>query len=248
MYNPSEKLEDAVAVLTSRYYNNLSYNHHVSDSIAAFYASDAVGGWLGGMLLVQVEAGADDVDGTSSRPQQQLTPAAFVSLLPWCLPVSLSTASCLTLPLPCPHPSPPPLPRLQHLCYCGEKLKGRYTIAKHFHSLMRQVAGLGEILLQVDKVDHQPLQGAVSWPQRRVLAGWMPEAAAAGETLQPTGWVDARSGSCRGNLAASCAAHHHYPTVHASPRSPSVRHATTSSKDPPLSCCCSLLACRRTLC
>ena len=50
---------------------------------------------------------------------------------------------------------------------------------------MRQVAGLGEILLQVDKVDHQPLQGAVSWPQRRVLAGWMTEAAAAGETLQP---------------------------------------------------------------
>ena len=33
-----------------------------SDSIAAFYASDSVGGWLGGMLLVQVEAGADDVD------------------------------------------------------------------------------------------------------------------------------------------------------------------------------------------
>ena len=50
MYNPAEKLEDAVAVLTSRYYNNLSYNHHDSDSIAAFYASDAVGGWVGGWV------------------------------------------------------------------------------------------------------------------------------------------------------------------------------------------------------
>jgi len=33
---------------------------------------------------------------------------------------------------------------LQVLTYCGEKLKGRYTIAKHFHGLMKQVgAGRG---------------------------------------------------------------------------------------------------------
>lgn len=44
MYDPTEKLEDAVAVLTSRLYNNLSYNWRDSDSIAAYYASDAVGG------------------------------------------------------------------------------------------------------------------------------------------------------------------------------------------------------------
>jgi len=31
-----------VAVLTSRFYNNLSYNWRDSDSIAAYYASDAV--------------------------------------------------------------------------------------------------------------------------------------------------------------------------------------------------------------
>jgi hypothetical protein len=48
------------------------------------------------------------------------------------------------------------------LSYCGERLKGRYTIAKHFHGLMRQVSALGDIVLVVDRVDHQPLQGAVS--------------------------------------------------------------------------------------
>ena len=98
----------------------------------------------------------------AGRQQQELAPTAEFAILPRCPPASLPTGAC--------HPSPPPLPRLQHLCYCGEKLKGRYTIAKHFHGLMRQVAGLGEILLQVDKVDHQPLQAAVSVsPQRRVL-------------------------------------------------------------------------------
>jgi hypothetical protein len=42
MYDADEKLEDAVAVLTSRFYNNLSYNWRDGDSIAAYYASDAV--------------------------------------------------------------------------------------------------------------------------------------------------------------------------------------------------------------
>lgn len=31
----------------------------------------------------------------------------------------------------------------QVLTYCGEKLKGRYTIAKHFHDLMKQVGRAG---------------------------------------------------------------------------------------------------------
>lgn len=57
---------------------------------------------------------------------------------------------------------------LQQLCYCGEKLKGRYTIAKHFHGLMRQVSALGDIVLVVDRVDHQPLQGSVSGCKRVV--------------------------------------------------------------------------------
>jgi hypothetical protein len=42
MYNAAEKLEDAVAILTSRYYNNMTYNSKDSDSIAAYYAADAV--------------------------------------------------------------------------------------------------------------------------------------------------------------------------------------------------------------
>ncbi|PRW57164.1 mitogen-activated kinase kinase 3 [Chlorella sorokiniana] len=87
MYNAAEKLEDAVAVLTSRYYNNLSYNYRDSDSIAAYYASDAV------------------------------------------------------------------------LTYCGEKLKGRYTIAKHFHGLMKQASALGDVVLTVEHLDHQLLAG-----------------------------------------------------------------------------------------
>jgi hypothetical protein len=57
----------------------------------------------------------------------------------------------------CPHVLLP-----QHLCYCGEKLKGRYTVAKRFADLMRQVSALGDIVLVVDQVDYQPLQGAVS--------------------------------------------------------------------------------------
>ena len=42
MYNAEEKLEDAVRLMASRYYNNLSYNYKDSDSIAAFYAAEAV--------------------------------------------------------------------------------------------------------------------------------------------------------------------------------------------------------------
>ena len=67
----------------------------------------------------------------------------------------------------CPHPAQPntylclSVP-LQQVCYDGEKLKGRYTAAKHWHGLMRQVSALGDIVLIVEQVDHQPLAGAVS--------------------------------------------------------------------------------------
>lgn len=50
MHNPEDKLEDAVRVMASRYYNNLSYNYKDSDSIAAYYAAEAVGGWAVGWV------------------------------------------------------------------------------------------------------------------------------------------------------------------------------------------------------
>lgn len=42
MYDEGEKLEDAVTLLVARLYNNLAYNSRDDDSVAAFYASDAV--------------------------------------------------------------------------------------------------------------------------------------------------------------------------------------------------------------
>lgn len=51
---------------------------------------------------------------------------------------------------------------LQHLTYCGERYKGRYTIAKHWHGLMKAAGGLGDVVLAVEHLDHQPLAGAVS--------------------------------------------------------------------------------------
>ncbi|GAB4819369.1 hypothetical protein N2152v2_006415 [Parachlorella kessleri] len=88
MHSPNEQLEDAVRIMTSRYYNNLSYNYRDSDSIASYYAAEA------------------------------------------------------------------------HLSYNGERLKGRYTIAKHFHTLLRQVAAAGDIAFVVDALDFQQLEGA----------------------------------------------------------------------------------------
>lgn len=119
MYNAAEKLEDAVAILTSRFYNNLTYNSKDSDSIAAYYAADAVG-------------------------------------------CAALHACAARLASPCTDAAPPPAPSpAQHLSYCGEQLKGRYTIAKHLHGLMRQVSALGDIVLVVNRVDHQPLEGTV---------------------------------------------------------------------------------------
>lgn len=42
MYSAEEKLEDAVRIMASRFYNNLAYNYKDSDSIAAYYAAEAV--------------------------------------------------------------------------------------------------------------------------------------------------------------------------------------------------------------
>lgn len=70
MYNAAEKLEDAVAVLTSRFYNNLSYNFRDSDSIAAYYAADAVSTEVMSGLLV--------------LPQHGVCHAAFKAVHSWC--------------------------------------------------------------------------------------------------------------------------------------------------------------------
>ncbi len=50
---------------------------------------------------------------------------------------------------------------MQHLCFNGERYKGRYTIAKHFNSLMRQVAAAGDIAFVIDTLEFQPLDGMV---------------------------------------------------------------------------------------
>eukprot|EP00887_Chlorella_sp_A99_P007812 scaffold20.g7812.t1 len=42
MRNEAEALEDTVTLIASRLYNNLAWNHRDGDSIAAFYASDAL--------------------------------------------------------------------------------------------------------------------------------------------------------------------------------------------------------------
>lgn len=79
MYDPKEKAADAAAVVTARFYNNLSYNWADSDSIAAFYAAD--------VALSTGPAGAE--------------------------PGSTAVA----------------------------RMKGKYTVAAHFHDMMEQLAG-----------------------------------------------------------------------------------------------------------
>jgi hypothetical protein len=53
MFNWREKLDDAVTIATARFYNNLSHNHADGDSIAAFYAADAVSGDGGGVCVYE---------------------------------------------------------------------------------------------------------------------------------------------------------------------------------------------------
>jgi len=91
MYDPKEKATDAVAIITARYYNNMSYNWADGDSIAAFYASD--------VLFTTGPAGAS----------------------------AESTAAA--------------------------RLKGRYTVAQHFHHMMRSLAG--EVAFGILRQDHK---------------------------------------------------------------------------------------------
>ena len=50
----------------------------------------------------------------------------------------------------------------QHFSYCGEQHRGKYTIAKQLHCLMRSATkGLGGVVFSVAKVDHQLLDEAV---------------------------------------------------------------------------------------
>lgn len=98
---------------------------------------------------------------------------------------------------PFPRLQPVSLPTVQHLCYCGEKLKGRYTLAKHWHGLMRQVSALGDIVLQVDKVDQQPLAGAVSW-------GGRAQGAVRATALRCTKRVGTAAGAARGGVRRAC--------------------------------------------
>lgn len=37
----------------------------------------------------------------------------------------------------------------------GEMVKGRYTVAKQLHDLMKDLSGHGDILFSVDNVQHQ---------------------------------------------------------------------------------------------
>ena len=87
MYDPAEKLEDAVAVLTSRYYNNLSYNHRDSDSIATYYAADAV------RAVLRCAEAMRDLTGAAPLLKAGLPPTLIVS---WLLP------ACPALPRPAP--------------------------------------------------------------------------------------------------------------------------------------------------
>lgn len=91
MYNPDEKAADAMLTITSRFFNNLSYNWSDSDSIAAFYAPDAV--------FTSGPAGAAPGSTTIQR------------------------------------------------------LKGKYTIADHYHAMMEQLAG--EVAFDVQKQQHR---------------------------------------------------------------------------------------------
>jgi hypothetical protein len=48
---------------------------------------------------------------------------------------------------------------MQHLQVNGKSLKGRYTIASHFATMMRQVAAMGDVRLCVESHEYQRLDG-----------------------------------------------------------------------------------------
>jgi mitogen-activated protein kinase kinase 3 len=89
MYDAEEKLADAVTIAATRFYNNLAWNWKDSDSIAAYYAPDAV------------------------------------------------------------------------FTFHGQKYKGRFTIASHFHQMMRQVGQAAtSVAFDIIELSHQPLAGS----------------------------------------------------------------------------------------
>lgn len=89
MYDEEEKLADAVTIAATRFYNNLAWNWKDSDSIAAYYAPDAV------------------------------------------------------------------------FTFHGQKYKGRFTIASHFHQMMRQVGQVvTSVVFNIVELSHQPLAGS----------------------------------------------------------------------------------------
>jgi len=77
MYNRKEKLEDAVSIVISKFYNNFAFNWSDEDSIAAFYAPESVLAF-----------------GLAEAPESAI-----------------------------------------------QKIKGRYTVAQHFHTMMAQLVG-----------------------------------------------------------------------------------------------------------
>jgi serine/threonine protein kinase len=89
MYNRKEKVEDAVSIVISKFYNNLAFNWSDEDSIAAFYA-----------------------------------PESFLAF----------------------GPSEAPDSALQ-------KIKGRYTVAQHFHTMMTHL--VGDVAFDFHKQQHK---------------------------------------------------------------------------------------------
>ncbi len=106
MYNQEEKVEDAAAVVTARFYNNLAFNWADEDSIAAFYGPEST-----------LAAGPADAPESTLR-----------------------------------------------------KLKGRYTVAQHFHELMKGLGGADvafDLQLQVHRA-RPPPEGAAPGDEGRV--------------------------------------------------------------------------------
>ena len=85
MYNREEKVQDAVAIVTARFYNNLRFNWADEDSIASFYGPESSLTW-----------------GPVGAPDSML-----------------------------------------------QRIKGRYTVAQHFHDLMNQLGS--DITFDVEK-------------------------------------------------------------------------------------------------
>ena len=94
MYNRDEKVADCVAIVTSRFYNNLAFNWVDEDSIAAFYGPETA-----------------LVSGAAGTPETAL-----------------------------------------------QRIKGRYTVAAHFHEIMEQIGGGGgggDVVFDLQRQKHR---------------------------------------------------------------------------------------------